>query len=85
MVPTARRTGCQLEEHRCIRYLLGGKTFMGYGSQARIDAGIGCDWNLLPAHLSSLKGVEANATELRFRRVGNSQRGIAHFQQLRRL
>lgn len=64
---------------------LGSNTYMPPDHQLRIDSGISPDWNNLPEHRTTLANLAPDATELRFRRIRSSHKGIGKLTNLRRL
>ena len=58
---------------------------MNSGHELRIMAGVSFDWKSLPPRVDALDGVPRDIEQLSFRRDGKSHRGIAEFQNLRRL
>ena len=53
--------------------------------QERVDAGLGFDWDLLPASVDAAGKIPALATQAQLRRVGKSHRGISELVHVRQL
>lgn len=52
---------------------------------ARIDAGVGFEWDRLPAAVTSVAGVDPAAADVVFRREGTSHVGLHSYTAIRRL
>ena len=52
---------------------------------ARIDGGVGFEWDRLPAAVTSVSGVDPEAADVVFRREGTSHVGLHRYTAIRRL